>query len=99
MATDPVSFFIRIRLPKALQPLEDICLDNGKTKERLLTKMEEVEVQEEEWEEVVLLISRCPLGSTKKWIEENEKEVLDFYFCDYHEKTIYLSQGLKVVPI
>jgi hypothetical protein len=36
MATDPVTFIIRIRLPKAFQH-EDICLDNSQTKEGLLT--------------------------------------------------------------
>jgi hypothetical protein len=97
MATNPVSFFIRIDLPKAFQQLEDICLDNGKTKERLLTKMDEVEVQDDDWEVVVLLISRYPLASTKKWIEENEKEVLDWEFST--DKTIHLSDELKVVPI
>jgi hypothetical protein len=30
---------------------------------------------ENDWEEVVLLISRYSLASTKKWIVENEKEV------------------------
>jgi hypothetical protein len=95
MATDPVSFFIRIKLQKALQPREAICLDNGKTKERLLmTKMEEARVQDKECD----LISRCPLGSTKKWIEENEKEVLAWDFRT-NDRTIYLSDELNVVPI
>jgi hypothetical protein len=40
MATDPVTFIIRIRVPKPFQPQEDISLENDKTKERLLTKME-----------------------------------------------------------
>jgi hypothetical protein len=96
MATDPVSFFIRIDLPKAFQPLEDICLNNGKTKERLLTKMEEAKLKEEE--DVVLFISRYPLGSTKKWIEENEKEVLAWDFTN-DDRIIYLSIELKVVVI
>jgi hypothetical protein len=96
MATDPVSFFIQIVLPKAFPPQAGICVDNGKTKERLMTKMEEAKVQEEEWK--VLLISRYPLGSTKKWIEENEKDVLAWDFRIYNEKTIYLSEESKVVP-
>jgi hypothetical protein len=97
MATDLIKFFILIALPKAFQPLEDICLDNGKTKERL----EIVKVQEEEWEEVVLLISRCPLGSTKKWIEENVKEALNWDFGEGNDngRKIYLTDELKVVPI
>jgi hypothetical protein len=91
MATDPATFFIQITLPKAFQPQEDICLDNGKTKERLLTKMEE-----EKWK-VVLLISRYPLASTKKWIVENEKEVLNWKVGA--DKTIYFSDELRVVAI
>jgi hypothetical protein len=85
MATDPVTFLIRIDLPKAFQPQEDICLDNGKTKERL-----EIIMEEEKWD-VVLLISRCPLGSTKKWIEENEKEVLAWDFGAGNSRKIYLT--------
>jgi hypothetical protein len=95
MATEPLSYFIRIRLPKAFQPLEDICLDNEKTKERLVIE----KVQEEECEEVVLLISCYPLASTKKWIEENEKEVLNLINYARSGKTIYLSDELKFVPI
>jgi hypothetical protein len=91
-ATDSVSYFIRIILPKSFQPQEDICLDNYKTKERLQTKMEE-----EKWK-VGLLISRYPLTSTKKWIEENKK-VLAWNFNVLNEKTIYLSEELKVVRI
>jgi hypothetical protein len=83
MAADPVTFFIRINLRKSFQPQEDICLDNGKTKERLATKMKDVKMVSPnlgEWQELVLLISRYPLASIKKWIVENEKKVftLDF---------------------
>jgi hypothetical protein len=92
-ATDSVSYFIRINLPKAFKPLEDICLDNDKTKERLLTKM-----KEEKWE-VVLLISRYPLASTKKWIVENEKEVSNWDLSTVSRRTICLNQELKIVAI
>jgi hypothetical protein len=94
IATDPVSFFIRILLPKNFQPQKDICLNNGKTKEILLTKMEEGKVLS--WE-VFLLISRYPQASSKKWIEENEKEVLNWEFVG--DETIYLCKDLKVVGI
>jgi hypothetical protein len=93
VATDSVTFSILIHLPKAFQPLEDICLDNGQTKERLLTKMDEVKL------EVVLQISRYPLASTKKWIEENEKEVLNWKFSTQNGRRIYLSRELKVGAI
>jgi hypothetical protein len=97
MATDPFTFFIQIILPEAFQPLEDICLDNGKTKERLQSKMEKVVLKYSDG--VVLLISRYPLGSTKKWIEENEKEILTWVYSATNGRTIYLSDELKVVPI
>jgi hypothetical protein len=91
MATDSITFFIRIRLPKAFQfqPQENFCLDNGKTKDRLLTKMEEADPK---WEELILLISRYPLESTKKWIVENEKEVMNWEFSTQNCKRIYLSR-------
>jgi hypothetical protein len=51
----------------------------------------------EEWE---ILISRYPLESTKKWIVENEIEILNWEFsAKKNGRTIYLSQELKVVPI
>jgi hypothetical protein len=83
MATDPVTFLIQIILPKAFQPQEAICLDNDKTKERLLTKMEEASNMEK-W---LLHISRYPLASPKKWIVGNE----------IYQKKIFLTKELKVV--
>jgi hypothetical protein len=83
MSTDPVSFFIRIRLPKAFQLLEAICLDNNNTKERFQTEMVKVDPK---WDR--LQISRHPLASKKKWIVEGK---------EYYEKTIYLTNDLKVV--
>jgi hypothetical protein len=86
MATDPVTFFIRILLPITFQPQEDICLDNGKTKERLLTKMENWHLNSEKNE---LLISRYPLATRKKWSVGNE----------IYQKSIYLTEELKFVAI
>jgi hypothetical protein len=86
MATDPATFLIRIDLPKAFQPQENICLINDKTRERLMTKMEETDLKE--WETFVLLISRHPLASTKIWMDK-----------EYSGKWIYLSNDLKFVPI
>jgi hypothetical protein len=71
MATDPVTFFIRIDLPKTFQPQEAICLDNGKTNERLVTEMEKANPN---GDKCVLLISRYPLASKKNLIV-NRKEV------------------------
>jgi hypothetical protein len=83
-------------LPKAFQLQEGICLDNDKTKERLLIKMKEVD--KKEWE--VLLIARYPVESTNEWIDENENEVFDWNWEKEFtsDKTIYLSKELKVVP-
>jgi hypothetical protein len=82
--TDPVTFVIRIFLRKTFQPPDGICMDNDKTKERLLTKMEEVDPNF-----TVLQILRYPLAlaSTKKWI------------VGVYGKTICLTKELKVVAI
>jgi hypothetical protein len=74
-------------LPKAFKPQENICLINDNTREGLMTKMEEADL--EKWETFVLLISRHPLASTNKWIVGKE----------YYEKRIYLYNELEVVPI
>jgi hypothetical protein len=86
MATGPATFLIRIDLPKAFKPLENICLINDKTKEKLMTKMEEADLKK--WETFVLLISRHPLASKKIWIVNKT-----------YSKRIYLSNELKFVPI
>jgi hypothetical protein len=46
-----------------------------------------------------LLIKRHPLESTKKWIVENEKEVLNWDMSAQNGRRIYLSKELKVVTI
>jgi hypothetical protein len=101
MATNPVSFCIRIILPKGFQPEKDhIFILRNHENERLMTQMEEVTIpipDEDDWEEVVLMILRYPLASTKKWIVENEKEVRNWEFGA--DKTIYLCSELKVVAI
>jgi hypothetical protein len=95
MATDPVTFFIRIILPKASRPQKGISVDNGKTNERLLTRMEDAEFLA--WDEVLMLISRYPQASTKEWIDENEKEVLEWFLID--DRKICLTKELKIVSI
>jgi hypothetical protein len=99
MATDPVTFFIRINLPEDFQLQQAISLDNEKTKERLLTKTEVVNVPRiKQLKEVVLLISRYPIASTKKWIVANEKDALNWDFKT-NDRIISLSLELKVVGI
>jgi hypothetical protein len=96
MATDPATFFIRIRLPKDFQLPENICLDNDKTNERLLTKTEVIPVPEcKALKKVVLLISRYPLASTKKWIVANEKDVYNWnFYCTNTNRKICLPEKL-----
>jgi hypothetical protein len=105
MATYPTAFFIRIGLPKAsFHPEEEhiFILRNDETNEKLATTMEEARPlglpDEYEWEEVVLLVSRHPLESTKKWIEENKKEVLDWDFAEMNSM-IALHEELKTVNV
>jgi hypothetical protein len=88
MATDPITFRIQIILPKAFQLQENICLENVQTKERLLTKIEKAHPNLKK-KQLMLLIFRHPLASTKKWTVGKE----------IYEKTIYLTKELEVVPI
>jgi hypothetical protein len=103
-ATHPNAFFIRISLPKAsFQPKEEhiFTLRNDQTNENLVTTMEDVQpfdLDGDKWEQVALLISRYPLESTKKWIEENKKEVFDWDFSEVN-RLIYLDEELKTVKI
>jgi hypothetical protein len=97
LATNPATIFIRIRLSNSFQLQEAICLDNDKTKERFVTKMEETGPKMEKWGDVFLLISRYPLASTKKWIEENEKEVLAWEVSEVDDRKISLTDELQIV--
>jgi hypothetical protein len=78
-------------LPKAFQYQEkDICLDNGKTKERLLIKMYMADPNLEKRGKIALLISRHPLTSTKALIGGEEV---------YPKSIFYLCDDLKVIEI
>jgi hypothetical protein len=92
MATDPVTFFVRIDLPQHFQLAEGTCLDNDKTEERLLTKTEVVNVAVWEDKLNVLLISRYPRTSTKKWIVANEKEVFNWDTRNSEDRNIRLNE-------
>jgi hypothetical protein len=104
-ATHPITFFIRISLPKAsFQPEEEhiFTLRNDETNENLVTNMEEMRPFDQDgdkWEQVVLLVSRYPLSSTKKWIEENKKEVLDYDFSQVNRTIALDNEELKTVKI
>jgi hypothetical protein len=103
MATHPIPFFICIRIscpPKTLQSQVDICLENGKTNERFMTKLGKAapdpDFYHKDEEEDVLLISRHPIAATKQWIDEMEKEVLDWNIYKMQKRTIYLKFNLEV---
>jgi hypothetical protein len=90
MATNPVTFFIQINFPKAFQPPEAICLDNEKTKERFQCEIGEAGPKWQKAGKIPFQISRYPIASTGKWI---------VFGKEYYEKTIYLTNELKVAPI
>jgi hypothetical protein len=74
---------------------KDISLDNGKTKEKLDIKMVKPNAAIL-WRNVkVLIFSRYPIGSAKKWIEDNEKEVLEWQFYE-QQRGIYLDEDLQM---
>jgi hypothetical protein len=98
MATDPATFFIRINLLEDFKLQEDICLDNGKTNERLLTKTKVITDPDFDEKEVLLLISRYPRTSTKKWIVTNEKEAFNWDIRT-NARSIYLPEEMEVVAI
>jgi hypothetical protein len=75
-------------------------LDNDKTNERLRTKTEVVNVPRynDDYKEVMLLISRYPRASTNKWIVANEKEVSNYGDTNTNRK-IWLSDEMYDVAI
>jgi hypothetical protein len=105
-ATHPIPFFICIRIdcPEDFQSQVDICLKNGQTNELFMTKLGKaapdphVFYDEDEGckEEDVLLISRHPIAATKQWIDEMEKDVLDWNIYKMQKRTIYLKGSLEV---
>jgi hypothetical protein len=101
MATHPIPFFICIRISctEAFQSQGDICLKNGQTNERFMTKLAKAAPDQdyfnEDGVEDALLISRHPIAATKQWIDEMEKEVLDWKF-NKQKRTIYLYDELTV---
>jgi hypothetical protein len=98
MATHPIPFFICIRIscPEAFHSQVDICLKNDKTNERFMTKLAKTTPEPDYLEEDVLLISRHPIAATKQWIDEMEKEVLDWNFSKVQKRTISLDDELTV---
>jgi hypothetical protein len=78
MAKHPVTFFIRVET--CLQLLEDICLENGATNEKLLV------VKRGE----CVMISRYPMASNREWIQAHGQEIMNFGSVR-HDRTIYLG--------
>jgi hypothetical protein len=97
MATHPVFFFVRINFwlkPKGEDKSKwqegiPFDLENGKTNERLVTKVyEENDDDEQQTDEyrgrrngdVILLISRYPMDADKQWMEDCEENILSWEF-------------------
>jgi hypothetical protein len=79
----------------------DICLKNDQTNERFTTKLGKVAPDSEFYDEDAekedaLLISRLPIAATKQWIDEMEKEVLDWKFNKTQKRTISLDDELTL---
>jgi hypothetical protein len=94
MASQPHTFFIRFYV-ETLLSWKDISLDNGKTNEKLEIKMVKPSASILWRNAKVLLFSRYPIGSTKKWIEDNENEVLEWNFYEQQRK-ISLDEDLEM---
>jgi hypothetical protein len=94
MATQQHTFFIRFYVETHLS-WKDISLDNGKTNEKLEIKMVKLNAEFLWRNAKVLLFSRHPIGSTKKWIEDNENKVLEWKF-HVQQRKIYLDDDLQM---
>jgi hypothetical protein len=57
---------------------QDSSTENGETKEKMVIKKVGPTVRV--YQQTMALISRYPLGADKRWIEANEREVLDWQF-------------------
>jgi hypothetical protein len=79
MAKHAVPFFIRVET--GLRLLEDICLENGETNEKLLVVKRDAFV----------MISRYQMAANDAWIEANVQEILTFEHVS-HDRTIYLGR-------
>jgi hypothetical protein len=66
-ATEAVTFYIRPFWPRDADKLQSFQLDNRKTQERLVMKMEEDEHDSD------VTILRFPIGASKEWIEEMKR--------------------------
>jgi hypothetical protein len=65
---------------------QDISLENGRTNEKMVIKRGK---DMQKINQKVTLISRYPLleaAAAKKWIEENEKEILDWKLVEQHRR-------------
>jgi hypothetical protein len=78
-ATQPSSFVIRIVVDRG-DHREDICMQNDKTKEKLVIKRAHSNGIKIDNEDRLLLISRHPLDATDEWVRQNEARALHWDF-------------------
>jgi hypothetical protein len=93
-ATRPVSFFVYVQVSEYDRShWQDGCWDNAHTNERLVIKT----VHPPPWNMFnyaddfgrKVQISRYPIGSTKEWIEANEKEIKEWKFDEQNRQILF----------
>jgi hypothetical protein len=85
--TRPVSFFIFLQSYGRGTDWQNICLDNGRTNERLMVKTTRTLYIQ------FVLIFRYPLGANQEWIEAKEQEIMGWYFRKQNRR-IHFEQNL-----
>jgi hypothetical protein len=85
----PVCFFIRLFV-RATVEWHDSSMENGETKEKLVVK--KVTTSEPINHQQMVLISRYPLTASKRWIEANEREAIDWNFDKQNGRICLLNQ-------
>jgi hypothetical protein len=91
-ATSPISFFMKIFVDGNIDG-QDVSLDNTETNEKLLIKTINPD-EDEPKGPGMLLFSRYPMEASKKWVKDNEKEILNWNF-DKMKRKIYLEGYLN----
>jgi hypothetical protein len=91
-AKHPISFFIRIVVYGTFK-WQDFVMDNSGTNEKMTIKNAQNNntIQDDK----LVIISRYPNDAGKGWIEENEKEVLDWDFYEQNRR-IHLRKHMAM---
>jgi hypothetical protein len=93
-ATCPVSFFVYVHVNGwGNVNWQDICLENGMTKEQLAIKtFDPLPTPSRDMDpfqspaKKMVLICRYPMGANKGWIEENEQEIMEWKIVDQNRR-------------